>query len=165
MASAQVHNNNNNNNSSSAHARSIRLVCERRVAGPAGALTTPSTRLLLPPSFNQRRLRFIFVEAVADRPRLYARGSTILYAWRRLQASCVRVFAAPADTRVMVLKLKHTLAAPSSAPRHRVMRRTAPPRALLAGTDRSIDSKIVASGLWGTHSIAASCRACGSCSA
>jgi hypothetical protein len=93
------------------------------------------------------------------------RGSTILYAWRRLQASCVRVFAAPADTRVMVLKLKHTLAAPSSAPRHRVMRRTAPPRALLAGTDRSIDSKIVASGLWGTHSIAASCRACGSCSA
>ena len=129
-----------------------------------GPSTTPFTRLLLPPSFNQRRLRFIFVEAVADRPRL-TRGSTILYAWRRLQASCVRVFAAPADTRVMVLKLKHTLAAPSSAPRHRVMRRTAPPRALLAGTDRSIDSKIVASGLWGTHSIAASCRACGSCSA
>ena len=160
MASAQVHNNNNNNNSNNNNNNTPGPSgCERRVAGlPPRPYTFVASKLA------PTAVAFYLVEAVADRPR-QTRGSTILYAWRRLQASCVRVFAAPADTRVMVLKLKHTLAAPSSAPRHRVMRRTAPPRALLAGTDRSIDSKIVASGLWGTHSIAASCRACGSCSA
>lgn len=48
-----------------------------------------------------------------------------------LQAGCASFFAAPAAaaTRVMVLKLKQTLAAPSSAPHHRVMRRAAPPQA------------------------------------
>ena len=53
-----------------------------------------------------------------------------------LQPNCASFLVAPAaTTRVMVLKLEPTLAAPSSAPRHRVMRRAAPPRVLLAGMD------------------------------